>query len=148
MSVTVTGGTGSVSYQWESSTNGTNWSNATGTGSTTATYTPPSAVAGTTFYRVTITTPGSGCGAATSNVVTAVISQDITVTTQPTSITECIGGSLTMTVAISGGSGAISYQWQSSPNGTGSWANATGIGATTITYTPESTVAGLSLIHI
>ena len=148
MSVTVTGGTGTVGYQWETSANGTNWSNASGPGSTTAVYTPPSTVAGTTFYRVTITTPGSGCGAVISNVVTAIISQDITVTTQPTPITECIGGSLTMTVAISGGSGAISYQWQSSPDGTGSCANATGPGATTNTYTPASAAAGTTYYRV
>ncbi len=148
MSVTVTGGTGSLGYQWETSTNGTNWSNASGPGSTTSVYTPPSTAAGTTFYRVTITTPGSGCGAATSNVVTAIISQDITVTTQPSNITECVGGTLTMTLAISGGSGAISYQWQSSPDGTGSWANATGTGATTSTYTPVSTVAGTTYYRV
>ncbi|MEO5906086.1 MAG: hypothetical protein ABIQ11_05135, partial [Saprospiraceae bacterium] len=107
MTVVVTGGTGTVSYQWESSTNGTNWSLATGPGATTNTYTPSSTVAGTTFYRVTISTPGNGCASVTSNSVTAVISQDITVTTQPSNITECVGGTLTMTVAISGGSGTI-----------------------------------------
>ena len=37
-----------------------------------------------------------------------------------------------MTVAISGGSGLVSYQWQSSTDGNAPWANA----------------AGLSLIHI
>ena len=148
MSVTVTGGTGTVTYQWESSANGTNWNNATGPGSTTATYTPSSTVAGTTFYRVTINTPGSGCGAATSNSVTAIISQDITVTTQPTSITECIGGNLTMNVLVSGGSGTITYQWQSSPDGTSGWANASGGGATTSTYTPESLVAGTTFYRV
>jgi hypothetical protein len=142
LSVAVTGGTGSVTYQWESSTNGTNWSNATGPSATTAVYTPPSVSAGSTFYRVTISTPGSGCGDAISNVVTVVITQDITVTTQPTSITECIGGTLSMTVAISGGTGTFSYQWQTSPNGTDTWTNATGTGSNTNTYIPPSSLTG------
>jgi hypothetical protein len=45
-----------------------------------------------------------------------------------------------MTVTVSGGSGTISYQWQQSPDGTNNWTNSTGTGATTTTYTPESTV--------
>jgi hypothetical protein len=40
-----------------------------------------------------------------------------------------------MTVALTGGSGTITYQWQSSPDGTTGWANATGTGSTTATFT-------------
>ena len=43
-----------------------------------------------------------------------------------------------MTVVVSGGSGAITYQWQSSTDGSTGWADATGTGATTATYTPVS----------
>jgi hypothetical protein len=51
----VSGGSGTISYQWQSSLDGTSgWANALGTGSTTATFTPSSTVAGTTYYRVLI----------------------------------------------------------------------------------------------
>ncbi|MEO5906092.1 MAG: hypothetical protein ABIQ11_05165, partial [Saprospiraceae bacterium] len=143
MTVVTSGGVGTLSYQWQASADGsTGWANASGTGSTTAIYTPPSSVIGTTFYRVLINATGNGCGQAVSLNATATITPEITISTQPTGIQECVGGSLTMTVAVTGGSGTITYQWQASPDGTSNWTNATGSGATTNIYTPISTVAG------
>ena len=124
------------------------WANATGTGATTATYTPSSASAGTTYYRVLINAANSGCGQAVSNNATAIITEDLVVTTQPTNVNECVGGLDQMTVVVSGGSGAISYQWQSSADGINGWANATGTGATTATYTPSSASAGTTYYRV
>ena len=139
MTVVVSGGSGAITYQWQSSTDGINgWADATGTGATTATYTPSSASAGTTYYRVLINAANSGCGQAVSDNGIAVITEDLAVTTQPSNVNECIGGLDQMTVVVSGGSGAITYQWQSSADGINGWANATGTGATTATYTPVS----------
>jgi hypothetical protein len=59
----------------------------------------------------------NGCDQAVSNNAVAVISADLLVTTQPSDVNECIGGTNTMTVVVSGGSGTISYQWQSSLDG-------------------------------
>ena len=149
MTVVIANGVGTLSYQWQSSADGSSgWANATGTGSTTSTYTPPSTVAGVTYYRVLINATGNGCGQAVSANATATISADISITTQPTGIEECVGGTLTMTVSNTGGSGAISYQWQSSPDGSTGWANGTGTGATTSTYTPVSTVAGTTYYRV
>jgi hypothetical protein len=149
MTVVVTGGSGTITYQWQSSPNGSNgWANAVGPGSTTATYTPPSTSAGTTFYRVLINAPNNGCGQAISNNATAIISPDLSVTTQPTNVYECIGGTSTMTVVVTGGSGTISYQWQSSPDGSTGWVNATGTGSTTSIFTPPSTVAGTTYYRV
>jgi hypothetical protein len=51
----VTGGSGTITYQWQQSADGsTGWANSHGTGATTATYTPSSAVPGTTYYRVLV----------------------------------------------------------------------------------------------
>ena len=149
MSVIISGGSGTISYQWQQSATGTGgWSNATGAGATTSTYTPVSTVAGTTYYRVLVNAAGSGCDQAISNNATATITPDLSITTQPTSITECIGGTQTMTVVVTGGSGTISYLWQQSPTGSGSWTNATGAGATTSVYTPVSTVAGTTYYRV
>jgi len=149
MTIVITGGSGAITYQWQSSSNGTSgWANAVGTGNTTATFTPPSTVAGTTFYRVIISAGGSGCDQVISNNATAVIAADITITSQPTNVDECVGGTSTMTVVISGGSGTISYQWQSSPDGLSGWANATGTGATTVTYTPSSATPGTTFYRV
>jgi uncharacterized membrane protein len=149
MSVTVTGGSGTISYQWQSSANAIGpWSNATGTGATTNTYTPESTTPGTTYYRVLINASNSDCQQAVSNNATAIIAADLVVTTQPTNVNECVGGQDQMTVVVSGGSGTISYQWQSSANAGGPWANATGTGATTNTYTPESTTPGTTYYRV
>jgi hypothetical protein len=149
MTVAVSGGSGTISYQWQSSPNGTNgWTNATGTGSTTDTYTPPSTSAGTTYYRVLINAANNGCDQAISNNATAIITPDITVTTQPSNVNECVGGTNTMTVAVNGGSGTISYQWQSSADGINSWVNASGTGSTSSVFTPPSTVAGTTYYRV
>ncbi|HJW30890.1 MAG TPA: hypothetical protein VJ508_16765, partial [Saprospiraceae bacterium] len=149
MTVVITGGSGTITYQWQSSPDGTtNWSNATGTGATTATYTPESTIAGTTYYRVLINASNSGCDQAVSANATATITPDVSITTQPSNITECVGGSNTMTVAITGGSGSITYQWQQSADGIGGWSNGTGAGATSATYTPVSTTAGTTYYRV
>jgi hypothetical protein len=149
MTVVVTGGSGFILYQWQSSPNGVSgWANATGTGAATATYTPSSAAPGTTYYRVLIVTNNSGCDQVVSNTATAIIAADLVVTTQPSNVEECIGGTSTMTVTVSGGSGTITYQWQQSPDGSGSWTNATGGGATTATYTPQSLVEGTTYYRV
>ena len=92
-------------------------------------------------------TQDAGCFVQSTNSIVVAV-DDIVVTTQPSTITECVGGTNTMTVAVTGGSGTISYQWQSSPDGTSSWANATGAGSTTTTYTPPSTVAGTTYYRV
>src|SRR4029079_19738158 len=102
----------------------------------------------TTYYRVLINAANNGCDQAVSNNGVATIIPDLLVTTQPSDVNECIGGTNTMTVVVSGGSGAITYQWQSSADGTSGWANATGIGATTNTYTPSSAVAGTTYYRV
>jgi hypothetical protein len=108
MSVTITGGSGVITYQWQQSATGTGgWSNAPGATATTATYTVPSATPGTTYYRVLVNAANNGCDQAVSNNGIAVISADLVVTTQPTNVNECVGGTNTMSVAVSGGSGTI-----------------------------------------
>jgi hypothetical protein len=81
--------------------------NSTGTGATTATYTPSSAIPGTTYYRVLVNASNNGCDQAVSNTATAVIAADLVVTTQPTDVHECVGGTDQMSVTVSGGSGTI-----------------------------------------
>jgi hypothetical protein len=69
MTVVVSGDQDPVVINGNPSPDGSNtWVNATGTGSTTATYTPPSTVAGSTYYRVLIYATGSGCGQTMSAV--------------------------------------------------------------------------------
>jgi hypothetical protein len=71
-------GSGAITYQWQQSADGsTAWANSTGTGATTATYTPASATPGTTYYRVLINAANSGCDQAVSNNAVAIITADL-----------------------------------------------------------------------
>ena len=124
------------------------WTNASGSGSTTAVFTPESLVTGTTYYRVLVNASNSGCNPTVSNTATAVISPDLTVTTQPSNLNECIGGTATISVVVAAVQITITYQWQSSPNGTNTWSNASGTGNATATYTPSSSAAGTTLQSI
>jgi hypothetical protein len=80
-------------------------------GATNTSYTPLSTVAGTTYYRVIISASASGCDAALSQVVTAIITNDIAITLQPVGGSICVGGNLTLTVAATGSPG-LNYDWQ------------------------------------
>ena len=77
-----TGATG-ISFQWEQSTNGTDWANATGgTGATTTTYAPPSF--GGTAIQYRMKTLCSGGGSSVTNV--ASINTMINPTTQVSAV--------------------------------------------------------------
>ncbi|MFC2101224.1 beta strand repeat-containing protein, partial [Bacteroidota bacterium] len=57
--LTLTGYTPGSNLQWQVSSNGTSWTNASGTGAATATYTTP-ALTGDSIYRNLVTDPVSG----------------------------------------------------------------------------------------
>jgi large repetitive protein len=145
LSVTVTGATGTISYQWQSSATGVSGSFVDIAGADAATYTPSSATAGITYYQVVIKATGNGCGDVTSTSATVEIIPDLSIAAQPQDITECISGDLTLTVGVTGGTGITTYQWQSSPDGS-TWTNIAG--ATSATYTPSSTTAGVTQYHV
>ena len=134
-----------ITYQWQSSTNGTDWSDIDG--ATAATYdAPTSASAGTTYYRVVVAAADGGCEDSTSEEAIVVVQEDIAITTQPTGADVCIDGDALLTVSpSSGGSGDITYQWQSSTNGT-DWSDIDG--ATAATYDAPTTAAGTTYYRV
>ena len=127
------GGTGSYSYNWQQSPNGTgSWTNAEGTRNQLY-YDPPAPSAPVYYRRVTTNT----CGTEYSNVVA--ITLHPTLNPGAIAANQNIGSTqmpatLTSTTAASGGSGAISYNWQQSTDGS-TWVNATGT-RDQITYSP------------
>jgi large repetitive protein len=145
LSVTVGGATGTISYQWQSSATGVGGSFVDITGANGATYQPASATAGITYYQVVVKATGNGCGDVTSTSAIVDIIPDLSIAAQPQDITECISGDLPLTVGVTGGTGIITYQWQSSPDGS-AWTNIAG--ATAATYVPSSAVAGVTQYHV
>ena len=142
--VPATGGSGAITYQWQQSADGsTGWTNATGT-SNTQNYTTP-ALTSNMYYRRQATAATCG-GTITSNaaLVTVTVAGDPcnTPLTQgnPAAASICNGATYTFTLdAATGGSGAITYQWEQSADGNTGWTNATGTSNTQNYTTPALT---------
>ncbi|SFC75501.1 DUF7507 domain-containing protein [Flavobacterium phragmitis] len=138
MNVTASGDDqgGTLIYQWQSSADGASgWADVTdGTGAATASYTT-AALSSTLYYRVRITQALNGCEVYSETAPVFVA----TITAQPADPAPiCVGGivNVTISASLNGGAGTLSYQWQSSPDGTTSWADVDdGTGAATNSYT-------------
>ena len=107
-----------LAYQWQYSTNGTTWSNYTGTDATTASISivNPALAANGTQYHV-IVSGNAACSSVTSTSATLNINNP-TITTAPVAATVIRGNTATFTVAASA---ATSYQWQRSATLTGTY---------------------------
>ena len=128
----VSGGTGSITNQWQYSSNGSTWTNWTTT--TNPTY---SGITGNLYFRCVRSATGTNCVTATSNTIYITVVPDPYFTTQPTGGTVCSGGSRTLTVAAAGGTPSLTYQWQYY---TGSaWTNISGATSTSYAAAPPST---------
>ncbi|MCO5279501.1 MAG: SprB repeat-containing protein [Chitinophagales bacterium] len=116
LSSSVSGGTGTTTYQWQYF-DGITWQNVGGNTSTLNT----GALSATTDYRCIYSANGLGCTAATSNTVTITVAADPTVSISA-SATYCGSGSSTLNAVGAGGTGTMVYQWQSSPDNS-TWSN-------------------------
>jgi large repetitive protein len=119
--LTVTGGTGSYTYQWQSSSDNVNWTNMVG--ETNTGYTSPTLTANTYFRRLIDSQPCSNI----SNAITVTINQTLGNNSVGNDQTLCSGQAaaiLTGQLPI-GGTGVFTYQWQSSLNNS-TWTNQTG----------------------
>ncbi len=106
------GGTGTCTLQWQSSTNGSTWTNIPNANDASFVATP----AQTTQYRATYSCTGGGCNNATSNVLTISVSPDPAINVSgPSSL--CLGAQGVLTCVPSGGIGTCTIVWKSSPNG-------------------------------
>ena len=122
--VVADGGVGTLSYQWQESTNGgTTFNNISNggiySGATTSTLSLTAATDAMdgNQYKVLINT--SACSASASNSATLTVEGAISITADPNNQTICDLGNTTfsVTVANESGSGAFSYQWQESTDG-------------------------------
>lgn len=68
------------------------------------------------LYQVEIS--NTACGVQMSDAALLTVEGPITITSQPTDVTDCAGSSATFfTTVNNAGAGTISYQWEVSPNG-------------------------------
>ena len=137
-SATATGGSASIAYQWEVSTDGgTAWANVSGATSATLSLAGLTAAEHGRQYRVTATS-GNDTIFSTSAALTTVT---LSITAQPTDAAVTVGQAVTLSVVASS-SGAITYQWQSSTDAGVTWSNVGGATSASYTFTPSVVVAG------
>ncbi|MCX6251191.1 MAG: T9SS type A sorting domain-containing protein [Bacteroidetes bacterium] len=142
MNVTASGGIGSYSYSWQSSSNGTDgWIEVS---TTTNSYTA-SGLTTTTYYRVSVGTGGLGCSTKTSNNALVTVVSDPTISAEPTDATICTGGDQNLSVSASGGTPSLNYQWQYY---TSSWITATGTSTNASYTTPTLTTTTQYRVYI
>ena len=137
-SATATGGSASIAYQWEVSTDGgTTWAAVSGATSATLALTGLTAAEHGRQYRVKATS-GSDTVFSTSAALTTVT---LSITTQPTDAAVTVGQTVNLSVVASS-SGAITYQWQSSTDSGVTWGNVGGATSATYSFTPSVVVVG------
>ena len=126
-----TGGTGTYTYQWQSSPNNSTWTNISG--ATSSSYSP-GALTADMYYRRQVTS--GTCGTVSSASVLINVYDDL----QPGSVGSdqsiCYGTSpanLTEVTAPSGGTGSYTYRWFYSTDNT-NWTSISG--ATSANYSP------------
>ena len=105
----VTGGSGSYTYQWEVSTDaGVTWANAPGT-SMQETYTI-SALTETSYFRRLVVDATCG-GQEYSNNTKLVVNDEIVISSSITDATTCGSSDGMVNISVTGGSGEYTYLW-------------------------------------
>jgi gliding motility-associated-like protein len=112
LTVAMSGGSGTPSFQWYSNTSNSVTGGVAIAGATSASYIPLANVTGTKYYYCIASYSASNCGAITSSVASVAVVADPIISAQPTSSQSiCVGGSASMSVTASGGTGTFTYQW-------------------------------------
>ena len=150
--VTASGGTPGLTYQWQFESSPGVWANVVNgtpagvnySAATTATLgittNNGTAVIGSHQYRVLVSASGIGCTTAESGSYTLNIFADPTISVQPVGDEICSGETYDLSVTASGTApGALLYQWQTSTTLAGTYTNIGG--ATLSTYTTPTLTA-------
>ena len=129
--ITPSTGTGTLSYQWQISTNNVSFTDISG--ATNAAYDAPPGVSVVTYYRRLTTSTLNGVECSTLSNVITITPNGVTAGTIEGNRTVCAGGdpnTFTETIAATGAN--LTYQWQSAPTAGGPWTDITS--ATNATY--------------
>ncbi|PLX11336.1 MAG: hypothetical protein C0594_03820 [Marinilabiliales bacterium] len=115
---TPTGGIGTYTYQWQKSTDNTNWTDISG--ATNINYTP-TALTISTYYRRVVTS-GSYTSNSSSILITVnpIVTPGVTISADASTI--CTGSTVTFTATPTNG-GTPSYQWMNNGSNVGTNSN-------------------------
>ena len=147
LSVVVSNGQGTPSYQWYSNTVNSNVGGTAISGATAISYSPTVATTGTTYYYCIVSQSGTNCS-VNSPTAQIIVTPAPTFTIQPVSTQSvCVGVTTTqLSVAYSNGTGASSYQWYS--NTSNMYNGGVPISAATSSvYTPPTYSAGTTYYY-
>lgn len=148
--VSATPAVATTTFQWQLSIdNGATWNNLSNvapySGVTTATLTITGATAGMHNYRYRVVVGGQ-CPPQPVTSASAVLNVNVppAITTNPSSLTRCLGTSATFNAAasVSSGNASFSYQWQVSVDGGVTYSNVAG--ATSASYTIASVTQAMN----
>ena len=145
-SVSVVASGDSLSYQWEQSLDGTNFTAISG--ATSSSYTYPTSSVGEKYYRCGITNTLNGYTAFTYSNAAKISVENVstpTFTENPQSQVVYIGTNANTITALATSNAPITYQWYASPNNS-SWTAISG--ETGTSYTPPSTTIGISYYRL
>ena len=132
---------GTISYQWQSSTDNITFNNISG--ATSAIYDPSTLTANTWYRRIDTSTLGGVSCIATTNTIAVNLTTPPVISTQPiASQTLCAQAiPVPLSVQVIGGTIPYTYQWYSNTNNnTTSGTSITG--ATSANYVPSTTTVG------
>lgn len=138
LSVTVSGTTGTPTYQWYSNSSNNTTSGTLIQNETNASYAPPTSTIGTLYYYCIITIANGGCSNITSNTAAVKITPLATISPQPTPTQNlCVGATTVppLTVGYTEGVETATYQWFLNTTNS-NIAGASIADATSASYTP------------
>ncbi len=140
LTLTVSNGAGTPTYQWFSNTINSNTPGLLLPGETNVTFTPPSSAVGTLFYycSVTFSAISGSCSTVQTNTAEVIITTAATIDQNPLATQSiCVGVTvpIALTATFTGGSGTPTYQWYSNANNSNSGGMAI-VGATGANYLP------------
>ena len=144
LEVAATASLGTLTYQWQSSTDGgSTWANIAGATSTQ--YTADTSVVGVTYYRAIVTTTSNGESASETSSSAVVTVNDVAApvfTSQPASATYAVGTVPAALTAVVTSNAPMTYAWSKSTDGGSTWSAISG--AITTVYTPSTSTAGVT----
>ena len=140
---TVTGGRAPYTYQWQLSTNGTNWSDIYVANAAALSY--QFANAGSYILRVQVKDANGQTAASTPFTLVITTAKPLAVTTDKTGTVTMSPGTLTANATVTGGTQPYTYQWQYSADGF-TYSNITGANSAKFTYNFPS--AGTYIIRV
>lgn len=114
------GGINDYQIQWQTSQNGTDWTDLAEGNNYSGTFSHLLTVHNATasgLFRLKYVTISGACGAQYSDVAMLTVEAPILFSQQPESAAVCPDETVSFSVAVAGGNGSLSLQWQSSNDG-------------------------------